>query len=481
LIQQLLTESLLLALGGAVVGMAFAQWGKDALVALRPMGSSTLVLDLPLDWRVLGFTTVIAIATGIIFGLLPALRATRVDLNAEFQGGGHKRGGGRSAFARGLMIVQVALSFVLLVGAALFLGTLRNLQRLDVGFDRSRLLVFRVDATAGGRSRAQAAELYRQLNERLVALPGVAASAYSRHALLNREGGESGGGFPGVKSRPGARTVGANVNFVSPEFFQTFGIPFVSGRGIEARDAAPGAPPVIVVNEAFVRRHFPDRASIGEQTTFGEIIGIVRDAAPEDLRAEVPSAAFMPFRVVALFGGEANFALRTTGEPRSLVNSVMHAAREIDPRLPLFDLRTQEEQISRALQQEKMFASLAGFFGLLALALVCVGLYGLMSYAVARRTGEIGIRMALGALPRWVLCMIMQESLALVTLGVVLGGLGAVAAGRLIAGVLYGLSPVEPALYGGVGILLMAVALFAAFWPARRAAGIDPMVALRVE
>ncbi|MBI4624048.1 MAG: ABC transporter permease [Verrucomicrobia bacterium] len=486
-VRQLLTESLLLSLLGGGLGALFAWWGKDLLLALQPAAlpstsGSALVLDLAIDGRGLAFTIAVAIATGILFGLIPALRATRVDLNAEFQGGARTRGSvSRSRLAKSLMVAQVALSLVLLIGAGLFTRTLRNLQRVDAGFDRGQLLLFRLDAEAAGRDRMQTAALYREVRERVAALPGVRASTFSMYPLLASQKTGGGGSIFGYKNGPGvAITIGGDITGVGPDFFKTIRIPVLLGREFDFRDTTRAAE-VVVINQKLVRKVFGDENPIGKRTTFGEIVGVVADAHYDDLKNSVEPTAYVPFQQMRVLGGQGNFAVRTDVDSRAVLASVRGIVRQIDPKLPLFDVRTQEEQVARLLQQERLFAQLAGFFGLLALGLVCVGLYGLMSYAVLQRTGEIGIRVALGALPRSVQWMILRESLALVCVGVVVGVAGAWAASRLIAKMLYGLSPTDPVTYGGVALLLIAVALLACLLPARRASKVDPMVALRCE
>lgn len=490
LLRQLLTESLLLGGLGGLAGLAFAWWGRSLLLALEPLGPSAPVLDLALDWRVLGFTIAAAMVTSVLFGLAPAWRATRLDLNAEFAGGARALGAGtRSPLARGLMVVQVALSLVLLVGAGLFARTLINLQHLDAGFDPTRLLLFRVNGLSAGHPRAGLEPLYARIADRVARLPGVKSVAYSRVPVLANSSWTTNmaveGYNPAAKESPSLQ-----MNGVNAAFFATYRLPLLHGRAFDERDTAD-ARKVAIVNEAFARKYFPDESPVGRHLNIGgsdrydpatavEIVGVARDSRSRFLKEKPAPAAYVPHaQLKNAFW--ANFALRVEGEPQALASSLSAAVREIDPTLPVFDVRTQEDQIERLMSSERMFARLSAFFGLLALLLASVGLYGLLSYSVLRRTGEIGLRMALGAVPRHVLWMIVRESLLLASLGIVIGLGAAWGLSRLVASRLYGLSASDPVTYAGVGLLLVTVAVIASLLPARRAAAVDPMVALRTE
>lgn len=487
ILRQLLTESLVLALIGGLAGIVVAWWGRDVLLALQPLGQRGLTLDLSLDWRVLGFTTAVAAFTGVLFGIAPAWRAMRTDINAEFAGGARTLGAGsRSRLAGGLMIAQVALSIVLLVGAGLFARTLVNLQRVDTGFNRSQLLLFSVDAMSAGRKREELAPFYRRVADRFAALPGVQSLTFSQMPVLSGSSWTSNAVLQGKPETPGKPDY-VVMNGVDPAFFATYGMPLVSGRAFTERDDS-AAPKVAIVNQAFARQHFGDGPAVGQRFGLGEhesaadyeIVGVVRDARSIRLNEEPRPAAFLPYPQLRN-SRAANFAIRTTGDPVALAPALRTAMREIDPTLPVFNIRTQEEQVGRMLASERLFAGLSAFFGLLALLLASIGLYGLLSYSVVRRTGEIGLRMALGALPESVLWMILRESLWLVAIGTAVGLGCAFGLTRLVASRLYGLSPADPATYGGVVLLLLAVATVASLIPARGAAKTDPMVALRNE
>ncbi len=477
LMRQLLTESALLAFLGTTLGLLLAWWGGALLPFVGARGGDVI------DFRVFGFTSAVALLTGIGFGLVPAWRATRVDLTAEFQGGTRQLGrGGPTRLGKSLFILQVAVSLVLLVGAGLFVRTLRNLQALDIGFSRENLLLFYLDVAPAGYKPAQFGEIHRQIAERIAALPGVRSTTYSSTPLLgNNAGMHYRIEVPGRASASAGEA--AMVNRVGQDFFDTLGIPVVLGRALQMEDATPSSQ-VVVVNQAFVDKFFPGenplgRRFVGPPGGEREIVGVTRDVQQATLRTKTLPTVFVPFARNPQ--GYVHFAVRTTGEANVLTPAIRAAVKEIERTLPIGNVRTQERQIESMVAQERAFARLMSFFGGLALLLVCIGLYGLMSYAVVRRTGEIGLRMALGALPGHALRMILGESLALVLLGVVLGLGGAMAAVRLVANLLYGLSPTDAATYSAVTLLLVLVTLAAAFIPARRAAEVDPMVALRAE
>lgn len=490
LVRQLLAESVLLAVLGAAAGLVVAWWGAQALIAMQPFGSSTLQLDTSLDWRVLGFASAAALTTGIVFGLAPALRATKLNLTSEFQGGVRSLGAGsRSALAQSLMVIQVALSLVLLVGAGLFIRTLRNLQHVDIGFNREQLLLFNLNAAANGATAPQSLALYERIRERVAALPGVQRASFSRITPLAQSNWTSSVNVPGyVQTTLGSNSV--QMNGLGRDYLATLGLPVLRGRDFAPPDNDTAAPKVAVVNQAFAKKYFGHEDVVGRRIGTGrattipdiEIVGLIRDAQYSDVRTTVRPQMFIPYaQLDGNNAGNAAYVVRFTGGEAAITNAVRSAVREIDANLPLMRVSTQVAQIDRLFTQERLFAKLCSFFGALALALSAIGLYGLMSYTVVRRTGEIGLRMALGALPAHVLKMILRESLGLVVLGVVCGIAAAGGATRWIASLLFGLSPTDPVAYLAASALLLAVALVACLLPARRAARIAPMVALRTE
>ena len=489
IVRQLLAESLVLSSLAAVLGTALAFWGRGLLVALRQVSGSTIVLDAPIDARVLAFTIAVSVGTAILFGLGPALRASRVDLAPEFQGGARSVGRrSRSVGARSLVVVQVAVSLVLLVGTGLFIRTLRNLQNVDPGFNASALALFRIQAHTAGYEPSQFAVVHARIQERLAALPGVRAATFSNVPLL-----------AGLRSSRGMSVVGAsaltdprpafNTNGVAPNFLEAMEIPLFLGRPFTTRDAA-GAPAVAIVNETFAREVFGRESPVGRHLKFRgarmpgapetvEIVGVARDAKYTSVRQPTPATVYFP--AAQQQDGQANYAVRAIGNPAALFGAIRAAVREVDPTLAVTDLRTQEDQVARMSAQEMLFARVSGFFGVVALALAGVGLYGLTSYMVVRRTGEFGVRMALGALPRQVLALVLRESLGLVAAGIVLGLVAAYGASGAVASLLFGLSPVDSVTYGAVPLILLAVALLASLVPARRATRVNPVVALRAE
>jgi predicted permease len=496
LVRQLLTESVLLAALGGVVGLALAYWATSLLVAFMSSGREPVALSVHPDLRVLGFNAAVSLFTGVLFGLAPAFRGTRLDLTPalkESAGGGslgaHR--GARSRLGKALVIAQVAASLLLLVGAGLFVRTLQNLETLNVGFNRYNILLFGIDPTQNGYKGERLASFYQELQRRLEALPGVRSVSASNHTLIGGGvsiGGISIQGYAGKQPETGrGASAGVHFNSVGPGFFETMGIPLVLGRTIGSEDT-PAAPKVAVINESLARSYFADSNPIGrriggDEKTSGdiEIVGVVGDARYADLRRGVPPTIYFPYLQGTEQLGPMHFEVRTAGDPTDIVTSVRRVVQSLGQNLPLFEVKTQVEQIDQTLFQERLFAKLSSFFGLLALVLACVGLYGIMSYAVAGRTYEIGIRMALGAERDNILGMVMRETLIMVALGVAIGIPAALAATRLISSMLYDLKPNDPLTITVSASVMIAVAAFAGYLPARRASRVDPMVALRYE
>ena len=473
LVRQLLTESVLLAgLGGALGGL-LAYW----LRALLPFGEKA-----PLDWRVFAFLTGVSMLTGIVFGLLPALRATRVDLAGAMKESSRSVTGPRTILSKALVVLQVAMSLVLLVGAGLFLRTLDNLKRVDVGFDSRNLLTFNLNPGANQLDNDRARQRFIQVLDRLSALPGVTSAAVTRTMLLSGNTNTSSMWTQGQASQ-----IAAEENMymmdVSPAFFATMGIPLQRGRGFTEQDDAK-APKVVILNEAAARRLFPDGDVVGrrmggsfEKSGEYEIVGVVRDTKYDSVRDPGPPTTYRP----AWQGSprRLNVVLRTAGDPLAMAGAVRAAVREVDPTLPIAEFTSQSEQISLRFAQERLFARAYTAFGVLAVLLACIGLFGLMSYNVARRTGEIGVRMALGAQRSAVVAMIMSESMRLVAAGIVLGLAAALWAGRFVTTVVYGVSTNDPLTIGAAVALIAVVTALAGGLPARRASNVNPIEALR--
>src|SRR5262249_46189984 len=448
IIRQLLVESLLLASLGAALGALFAHWSRGLLVGLRQFGGSPAVLDLPLDGRVFGFTIAVTAATALLFGLAPALRATRINLTAEFQGGARQLGAGaRSRLSQALMVTQIALSLVLLVSTGLFIRTLRALQQVDPGFNPRQLALFRLDAGSAGYSQLQFAALQARLQTRLESIPGVRAVTFSRVALLAGTRSNRRITVPGYTPPPGA-SMGFNLNGLAPNFLAAMEIPLLLGRGFTDHDTASG-PKVAIVNQAFARQIFGDETPIGHCFIFGstptasaaevEIVGVARDAKYTGLREAAPPTIYVP--AAEMPEGVASYCVRAAGNPAALFPALRAAVRELDPTLPILNLRTQDEQIERVSSEERLFARLSGFFGVVALALAGVGIYGLLSFLVPNRVGKFSWRLARGAPPGQVLGMFRGKSFALVALGVVLAPLGASGGSRFFQKILFVFPP----------------------------------------
>jgi predicted permease len=471
LMRQLLTESILLALLGGALGLLLAYWGKDTLLALRPWGGDEMVLDLKIDLRVLGFTLAVSMLTGVLFGLAPAVQATRVDLTPALKDSVRNlTGSSRSLLGRGLIVLQVAISLVLLIGAGLFLRTLRNLQNVDAGFSRENLLLFRVDPRLSGyRGKGpEIVSLYERMIEKIEAVPGVRSATISRHPLLSGSARTDSISVQGHIQQPGEDNL-VYVNLVAANFFDTMQVPILLGRGLSTRDDQR-APRVAVINQTMARQYFGDENPVGRRFGFGaensnqiEIVGVVRDAKYSSLRKDTPPTAYTPY--LQDIPGQVNFAVRTAGDVQALIPSIREALRHVDTNLPLFDVKTQIQQSDQSMAQERLFATLSSFFGVLALLLACLGLYGVMSYGVARRTNEIGIRIALGATAPRVMQMVMRETMLVVLIGVVIGLSAALASTRLIASMLFGLASTDPVTISFAVVLMITVAALAATCP----------------
>jgi predicted permease len=498
LMRQLLTESVLLSGIGGALGLVFALWIKDGLLAVSDWGPRAL--EPKLDWRVLGFTLGLSLLTGIVFGLAPAWRATRVDLTPTLKDSGRSSSAAsRSLLSRGLVVMQVALSLLLLVGAGLFVRTLLNLQRVDLGFNTKNLLLFSVSPNLIGYKDERLVQLYERMTERLEALPGAPKVTFSSTALLSQNTNSNSvylrsalAAMPDANGRI-KETGNSNVMWGRENYLETMGIPLLAGRTFNRQDDAR-APKVAVVNQTFASKYFPNENPVGKRFTFDpkkpdeiEIVGLVKDAKYATQREETPPTSYFPWRQNVNSMSFGNFQLRLTGNPTAAIAAVRQAMREVDENLPLSNLKTQVEQADETLRMERLFAKLVTLFGLLAQQLASIGLFGVLAYAVAQRTHEIGIRMALGAAQTDVLKMIIKQGMALALLGVALGLGGAYVLTKYLESwmqlskMLYGIQPTDPLTYGVIAVLLTAVALIACYVPARRATKVDPMVALRSE
>lgn len=494
LIRQLLTESILLSVIGGGLGILFALWIKNGLLVVTDWGGREMAtLNVQLDPRVLGFTLALSFITGIVFGLVPAMRATQFDLTPSLKDSG--RGSsviGRSLLTRSLVVVQVSLSVLLLIGAGLLIRTLRNLQRVDTGFNANNLLLFSVDPSLIGYKEEKLASLYQQVSSRLEAVPGVRSLTFSHHALLSG-GGTNTDVFKMGVNGPDGKPLSLGVTYihnVRENFLQAMEIPLLRGRSLSTQDDAR-APQVAVVNESFAKAYFPNENPIGQRFSFEpdynpqiEIVGLVRDAKYTGQRDEIPPTVYQSWAQSLEFMRSATFEVRSGGDPSLLIPAIRQAVREVDPNLPLSNIKTQIEQADEQLAMERMFAKLLTLFGLVAQQLAAIGLYGVMAYSVSQRTQEIGIRMALGANRGNVLKMVLRQGMVLTVIGVVLGLIAAYVLTKYLeslTSMLFGVEPRDPFTFGLIAVLLTLVALVACLIPARRATKIDPLEALRYE
>ena len=468
LLRQLVTESVLLACLGGFLGALLAYWGKDLLVNWGPWGTQEQITA-KVDLRVLGFTFAISVLTGVLFGLLPAFRATRAELSSAL--GQHSRtiSAARSRLTKSLLVVQVGMALVLLVGAGFFVQTLWKLKHVDVGFKTANLMLFKVDPSLNRYPQAQFVNTVEQIVERLQKIDGVESATASSNALI-ADGGNAG-------SLNGSE-ISASMLSTRWNFFDAMGVPVVAGRSFTSHDD-PLAPKVVMVNEALVRRYFPNTDPIGKTVWDMEIVGVVRNTKVTSVRRETPPAVFSLY--VQERPRRMTFQVRFKGDPASLISKIREVVRQVDSNVPIFEMRTMNDQINRVLSQSRLFANFGAAFGTLALFLVCVGLYGTMSYTVVRRTHEIGVRLALGANRFDVRLMVMRETLILIACGIGLGLAGTFALTQQIQSMLFGLEPNDPTTIAvAIGVMTLIAAL-AGYLPARRASKVDPVIALRYE
>jgi len=491
LIRQLITESVLLAVVGGVAGLYTAYIGTHALLLLAFRGAHSIPISARPSIPVLVFAMLLSLATGMVFGIAPAWMASQSSPVDALRGAGRAIGGRSSKVQKSLVVVQVALSIVLLIGAGLLTKSLRNLEGQQFGFvTEGRLIVSLISLEAAGYSEPKLPALYQRLEEEMPRIPGVLSASLSAYSPLE---GNNWSEYVLIQGEPPdfSGTAPSWLR-VGPHYFQTIGTRLLHGRLIDERDG-PGAPRVAVVNDAFAAKFFPKANAIGHY--FGmsdlghsgdyEIVGIVEDAKYQDTRGPAYPTFFLPLLQVGprepLRGWVSSIELHVAGRPESLEPDVRRAIAEVDPNLTVLRMVSFGEQVARNFNTERLIARLAELFGILALILACVGLYSVTAYAVARRTNEIGIRMAVGAEPTKILTLVMRSALGQVAWGMAIGVPAALAGGRVLADLLYGVRNYDPTIVGLAAIVLAACALLAAAIPARRASGMDPLVALRYE
>jgi predicted permease len=496
IVQQLVVESLLLAILGGAAGLLLATWGAGVLLGLFVDPDATLTLSASPDLRILAFTFALTTLTGLMFGLMPALKSTRPELAPTLKNEtGTVLGGGHGGVRKALVVSQVALSLLLLIGAGLFIRSLRNLMTVNPGFETTNLIVFGVDPALNGYQGVRSKQFAKTLLERIQSTPGVTAAAFGSNWLLTGGSWNSNMTIEGRAYSPTNRVISHN-NAVSPGYFETMGIGFVAGRDFDDRDERMvdvdrKIPPAggVIANQTFVKKYLGGGLVLGRRLGFGsdpgtpttlEIIGVVQDAKYRSMRNDVEPQLYFPLLAGPGVRGLVMY-VRTAQEPETMFQTMQRLVHQIDPNLPLHSMRTLDGQIERSLTNERLVASLSGAFSALATLLAIVGLYGVMAYTVTRRTREIGIRMALGALSGSVAWMILRDVLLLVMIGVTLALPAAWGLSRYVKSQLYGITPADPATIGIAVVLLAIAAALAGLVPAMRAARVNPVAALRYE
>jgi putative ABC transport system permease protein len=484
LIRQLLTENVLLSAAGGVFGLFVAGWLMRLLTSFKPPVAIPVSLDLRVNATVLMFTVGLSLLTGIIFGLVPALHAANVDLFPILKDNTSIGAPRRSRLARTFVIVQVAFSVLLLVGAGLFLRSLQNVTATDIGFDPANMIVMSVNPALQGYDQPRSRALYEKLLQHIATVPRVESASLAMTVPLGLMGSRRGTVVEGYQPQPG-EDMEIGLNVVGPQYFETMRIPILRGRSFTEADRA-GAVPVIIVNDTFARRYWPGMDPLGKRVSangprgpFRDVVGIVPTGKYNTLGEEP-----RPFYYVPLwqeYRGGVTLHVRTTGDPGTMLSSVREAIRSIDGIVPVFDAKTMDDQLLLTLLPARAAAILLGGFGILALLLAAVGVYGVMAYSVAQRTREIGVRLALGAQSPDVLRLVVGDGLRLISMGILFGGIAAAALTRLLTPLLYGITPYDPVAFAGAIAVLVGTALLACYLPARRAVRIDPVTALRLE
>jgi predicted permease len=484
LMRQLFTESALLAGTGGLLGLLLA--GPLTNVVMRLLSAGAL--DARIDRRTLVFTFAVSALTSVLFGMLPAWRATGLDLSPALKesGAAVSAASRRWSLSRFLVAAQVALSLLLLVGAGLFLRTLLSLSAVDLGFVAERLLTFQTDPSRNGYKGNRLEELYRRMRESIAAIPGVQSVGMSQQGLMMGSVTNSSARLPGDPPKQGRRRQVYEL-FCSDSFLSTMRIPLLLGRDLSPADRA-GTPEVAVVNETFVKNNFPQGNPVG-QTFYLEgpnnppiqIVGVAKDAHYQRVRGEAPPTAYFPYAQHLKDSWQMTFVIRTVLPPLSIAGAVRRAVAAVDQNIPVAEMRTEEEQIRKSLGSERLFAGLVSSFGVIAALLAAIGLYGVMAYSVTRRTAEIGIRLALGANRGDVQWLVLRESMAMVAAGLAIGVPAGLALTGLVRKMLYGVTPADPLSFAAAVAAMITIAGAAAWLPARRAARVDPLVALRHE
>ena len=489
LIRQLLTESVVLSIMGGALGLLIAFWMNNTLMAFKPPIDFPLSVEVSADWRVLAFAFVVSLITGVIFGLAPALQATRPELVTALKDTGAQGGTRRSRLRSGLVVGQLALSLVVLIGAGLVVRTLRQLQTLNPGFDSQNALMMSFDLGLQGYDQPRGEQFHQQLVERVQGLPGVKSAAVTGYVPLSLNYNANSVFVEGQPAERGANVPQSMTSSVGPRYFETMGTPLLEGREFTPHDKADSEM-VAIVNETFVRKLLPfaksNREAVGKRFSLSSaqgpwlsIVGVAKDGKYFNIAEDPRAFAWIPMS--QNYNSSGSLMVRTTRDPESVIAAVRNEVRAIDPNLPVFDVKTLAQHMRLALFPARVAATVLGVFGMVALMLAAIGIYGVTSYSVAQRTREIGIRIALGAQLGDVLKLILRHGVRLTMLGVSLGLVGAWIVTRAISSVLYGVSATDPTTFILVSVTLTVVVLVACYIPARRATKVDPLVALRYE
>ncbi len=483
ILRQVFTESLLLAALGGVGGLFLGYCGRNLIPALLSTSWSPSNLKGLFDTRVVALTICATFFTAILFGVAPAWRSTRVEVNSSLSNSSRMtKGRSKSALNRALVVFQISLSVLLLIGAGLFMRTLLNLQSANSGLQPSHVLLFDIDLPRSQYPATKRIAAYQQIETKLESIPGATSVSLSQHPLLANGTSTTGIELPGG---PKSSRMSTFRSVVGHDFLKTMGIPMVYGRPFNAHDTKKSER-VAIINQRLAQMLFPGVNPIGRTIQNGthlllKVIGICRDAKYHNLRSDPPPTLYLDYLQQDDIRDGMTYEIKTAANPTSLIPEIHKAVASVDKDLPVIDIRTQNEQIAATLVQEKAFSALTTAFGLLALTLACIGIYGIIAYNVARRVNEIGIRLALGAQTRQILAMILREGMALAVVGILIGTTAALGLTRLIASMLYGITPTDPLTIVAAALVLLLVAVLAAFLPARKASRIEPTVALRHE